>query len=402
MSPMSVAIPSIASGRARPDDEYLAYLDLVYEHLSALLQSFRREPPPDVEARMRTAMMELRRTRQVLRLRPRTAVRLFELERRFRLGEFESFVLSMLTSYLFSGEIRQEIAAISETKMDYVSLELLLRLYYPTRRARMAALRELVQGTLVTEHLIEIAAARTPAELLYAPVDLQPHTAHYLLGAPILRETLPLDHEVAQPEVEPFTERALGDYLLAVCREVEVPRILLNGPSGAGKSTLARQLAGQLGRELITLTGPARSTSWRELVAKVRAHDAFVLFRNCPDLLQSPTLGFLEALDRMDVPVLFAYAGRLDIGGRMLRRMQAVVEIEETTAAERAQAWRAQLAQVYAGRASSCDPVLDEICETFKLTKTQIVRAVAALRARSPSPPDREQLQQACERQLHP
>jgi hypothetical protein len=401
MSPTPVAIPTIAnaSGRARTDDEYLAYLDLVHDHLSALLQSFRREPPPDVESRMRTAMMELRRVRQLLRLRPRSAVRLFELERRFRLDEFESFVLSMLTAYLFSGEIRQDIAAVSENKMDYVSLELLLRLYYPTRRARMAALRELVCGTLVTEHLVELASARTPAELLYAPLDLQPHTAHYLLGAPILRETLPLECDVVRPELEPFTERTLGDYLLAVCREVDVPRILLSGPPGAGKSTLARQLAAQLGRELITLTGPARNTSWHALVAKVRAHDAFVLFRNCPDLLQSPSHAFLDALDRMDVPVLFACASGLDLGGRVVRRMQAVVEIERTTVAERAQAWRAQLAQAFD---APIDPALDEICETFELTKTQIVRAVAALRARSPRPPDREQLQQACERQLHP
>src|SRR5690242_5205518 len=106
MTPMSSVIPSstpAALGRTRPADEYVAYLEAVHQHLSALLQSFRREPPADVEPRMRAAMLTLRQLRQVLRLRPRGPVRLFELERTFRLNEFESFVVSMLTAYMFSG-----------------------------------------------------------------------------------------------------------------------------------------------------------------------------------------------------------------------------------------------------------------------------------------------------------
>jgi Cytidylate kinase len=391
-----------AGQRAHADDEDLSYLEAVHEYLGALMQSFRREPPREIEVRMRDAMLALRRMRQVLRLRPRTPVRLFELERRFRLDEFESFVLSMLAAYLFSGEIRQEIAAISETKMDYVSLELLLRLYFPTRGARMVAQREFTSGTLLTEHLVELTAARTPSELLYAPLELQPHTAHYLLRAPVLREAMPLACELVPPDHEPFVERALGDHLLAVCRAQAAPRILLGGPVGAGKSTLARQLAGQLGRELLSLTGPLRAGNWRALAAKVRVHDAFVLFRHCAPLLQSPSHEFLEALDRMDVPVLLVSASGLDVAGRVRRRMDVVAEIEETTATERATVWRARLAQAYgAPPAALTGAVVDEICEAFKLTRPQIAKAVAALRRQSPDPPDRDRVWQACERQLH-
>lgn len=403
MSPLSPAIAPIASGRDRPADEHVAYLDAVHAQLSALLQSFRREPPRDIEARMRDAALELRRIRQLLRLRPRTPVRLFELERRFRLNEFEAFALSMLATYMLSGELRQEIATISETRMDYVSLELLLRLFYPTRAARMAGLREFTGGTLLTEQLVQVAAARTPAELLFAPIDLQPHTAHYLLGGAVLRETPPLDCEVTPPRAEPFAERALGEHLRAVCRELAAPRILLLGPAGAGKATLGRQLAGQLDRELITLSGPTRNALWPALVAKVRLHDALVLFRGCPELAQSPSQAFLDALDRMDVPVMFACPSGIEVTDRLRRRMHVVVRIEDTTADERARLWRAHLAQAFAAPVTrELEHALDEIVATFTLTRTQIIRAVAALRQQSPALPDLDQLQQACERQRHP
>lgn len=391
-------------GRARPADEYVAYLDAVHQHLSALLQSFRREPPPDVERRMRDAMLALRQLRQVLRLRPRSPVRLFELERTFRLDEFESFVVSMLTAYMFSGEIRGEIAAISESKMDYVSFELLARLYYPTRTERMAAMRALASGTLVGQHLVDMSAARTAAELPFAPIDLQPSIANYLLGVPVLREVMPLECEVTQPPAVPFTERVLGEHLVTVCRQVAAPRILLGGPRGAGKSTLARQVAGQLGRELITFTEPARGhAGWHGAVAKARAHDAFVLFRDCPGLLQSPTPAFLDALDRMEVPVLFASASGIEVAGRVRRRAHVVVEIEQTTAAEREATWKAAVHEAYAGPpAADLEALLAEIGAEFVLTKTQIARAVGMLRQQSGTPPGRVQLRQACERQMNP
>jgi tRNA A37 threonylcarbamoyladenosine biosynthesis protein TsaE len=394
---MAAALPHVAIA----SDEYIDYLEAIHAHLTALLQSFRKEPPRDVEARMRTAMLELRRRRQVLRLRPRTPVRLFELERRFRLGELECFVLSMLTAYMYSGEIRHEIAMISESRMDYVSLELLLRLFFPDRRARMAGLRELVNGVLVTEQLVEISSARVPAELVFAPIDLQPHAAHYLLGAHVMREVLPLECAVTQPPAEPFSERGIGDYLLEVCQRVSAPKILLTGAAGTGKTTLARQLAGHLGRELITFTGTVRNPSWPKLVAKVRAHDAFVLFRDQPPLLQSPSQPFLDALDTLDVPVMFTTDSATRVVGRIQRRMDVVIEIAATGERDRATAWSEQLRDAY-GTVEVFGSAVEELAESFTFTRTQIADVVARLRRRSAVPPTRDQLQLACERQLDP
>jgi replication-associated recombination protein RarA len=199
----------------------------------------------------------------------------------------------------------------------------------------------------------------------------------------------------------------LGEHLVAVCREVASPRILLGGPRGAGKSTLAREVAGQLGRELITFTEPARGNAgWHGVVAKARAHDAFVLFRDCPGLLQSPSSAFLDALDRMEVPVLFACATGVEVSGRVRRRAHVVVQIEETTETEREETWKAAMREAYAAApaapAADVELLLGEISAEFKLTKTQIARAVAMLRQQSPAPPGRVQLRQACERQLHP
>jgi hypothetical protein len=138
-------------------------------------------------------------------------------------------------------------------------------------------------------------------------------------------------------------------------------------------------------------------------VVKARAHDGLVLFRDCAGLLQSPTAPFLDALDRMTVPVLFACTSSIEVAGRVRRRAHVVVEIDETTVTERAVTWKAHLRDAYvAALPAELELAVDELGADYKLTKTQIARAVSMLRQQSPIPPGRAQLRQACERQMHP
>jgi len=237
---------------------------------------------------------------------------LLGVARRFALSREETFVLVLALAPALDGGFRTKIGRFyRNVLLNYVSVDLCLRLLYPDRESRILGRRLFApDATLQRSGLLRVAAAQDmPSRLLTDhEVSLPEELAAHLAGMAALPATAEAAWRPCREEsLDPFGELVAAAPLLARWRAAAealrgllqqpagghpLPVLLFRGPFGAGRRMLATAFARSLGR-------PLRRVRLEGLHLKLDDWAPFVkaMLRDCLVQGQLPLFTDLEALE---------------------------------------------------------------------------------------------------------
>ncbi len=194
---------------------------------------------------------------------------LLELARRFSLEPVEAKILALAMAPALDSSIKVRIGRFyRNVLLNYVSVDLCLRLFFDTREERLMARRTFLPGSrLRSSGLILVQPAQDmPSRLLTDhEVTVPEELVTYVLGQGAIPETGPdlaASPGESLPTQDPFEEivaaesakerwrSALTELRRILDEGQEPPVILLSGPFGSGRRLLATLFARALGRSV--------------------------------------------------------------------------------------------------------------------------------------------------------
>lgn len=352
----------------------------------------------------------------------------------YRLEPVDAEILALAVAPMFDPGVRDLIARFRDNiLLNFVDVDLCLRVQFSTRRERLAALEHFGENArLARQRLIKLRSHKEARaeQLLAYEVQVPGRVVNFLLGQTDLDPALS-GYARLVPAAVPFHHVVLGESTLADVRNLAAQfsgrlrsagaalttemgpvsrgaALQFCGPSGTGKTHLARALATELGTHTLEVDcGRLASEDGRfkqvveDLFWQARVSGAVIVFDRCEAILGEAS-GRLTAvtgeLDDFEGLAIFVTQDKTKLDPAMERWVIYQVDFEPPDVEERARLW-----EIHLPKSPEWGPDVDVefLATQFELTGNQIRNAALVGANMALAEPLSEGQQRITARHLH-